>query len=44
MRRLVLNRSASKINRKSANKCLTDMINISIESFKILNEINKIEN
>ncbi len=44
MRRLVLNRSASKMIRKSVNKCLTDMINISIESFKILNEINKIEN
>ncbi len=34
-----------KINRKSANTCLTDMINISIESFKLLlNEINQIEN
>ncbi len=32
-------------NRKSANTCLTDMINISIESFKLLlNEINQIEN
>ncbi len=46
MRRLILNRSASqKMNRKSANTCLTDMINISIESFKLLlNEINQIEN
>ncbi len=35
----------TKINRKSANTCLTDMINISIESFKLLlNEINQIEN
>ncbi len=34
-----------KIHRKSANTCLTDMINISIESFKLLlNEINQIEN
>ncbi len=34
-----------KINRKSANTWLTDMINISIESFKLLlNEINQIEN
>ncbi len=42
MRRLVLNRSASQ---KWANTCLTDMINISIESFKLLlNEINQIEN
>ncbi len=33
------------MNRKSANTCLTDMINISIESFKLLlNEINQIEN
>ncbi len=33
------------MNHKSANICLTDMINISIESFKlILNEINQIEN
>ncbi len=33
-----------KMNRKSANTCLTDMINISIESFKLLlNEINQIE-
>ncbi len=31
-----------KMNRKTANPCLTDMINISIESFKwLLNEINK---
>ncbi len=44
MRRLVLNRSASQ-KWKSANTWLTDMINISIESFKlILNEINQIEN
>ncbi len=43
---LVLNRSTSqKMNRKSANTWLTDMINISIESFKLLlNEINQIEN
>ncbi len=35
----------TKINRKSANTCLTDMINISIESFKLLlHEINPIEN
>ncbi len=35
----------TKMNHKSANICLTDMINISIESFKlILNEINQIEN
>ncbi len=35
----------TKTNRKSANTCLTDMINISIESFKLLlNEINQIEN
>ncbi len=35
----------TKMNRKSANTCLTDMINISIESFKLLlNEINQIEN
>ncbi len=34
-----------KMNRKSANTWLTDMINISIESFKLLlNEINQIEN
>ncbi len=34
-----------KMNRKSANTCLTDTINISIESFKLLlNEINQIEN
>ncbi len=33
------------MNRKSTNTCLTDMINISIESFKLLlNEINQIEN
>ncbi len=33
------------MNRKSVNTCLTDMINISIESFKLLlNEINQIEN
>ncbi len=33
------------MNRKSANTCLTDMINISIERFKLLlNEINQIEN
>ncbi len=33
------------MNRNSANTCLTDMINISIESFKLLlNEINQIEN
>ncbi len=33
------------MNRKSANTCLTDMINISIASFKLLlNEINQIEN
>ncbi len=32
----------TKINQKSANTCLTDMINISIESFKLLlNEIIK---
>ncbi len=35
----------AKMNRKSANTWLTDMINISIESFKLLlNEINQIEN
>ncbi len=35
----------TKMNRKSANTCLTDMINISIESFKLLlNKINTIEN
>ncbi len=35
----------TKMNRKSVNTCLTDMINISIESFKLLlNEINQIEN
>ncbi len=34
-----------KMNRKSANTCLTDMINISIENFKLpLNEISQIEN
>ncbi len=27
----------TKMNRNSANTCLTDMINISIESFKLLN-------
>ncbi len=33
------------MNRKSVNTCLTDMINISIESVKLLlNEINQIEN
>ncbi len=33
------------MNRKSVNTCLTDMINIYIESFKLLlNEINQIEN
>ncbi len=33
------------MNRKSANTCLTDTINISIESFKLLlNEINQMEN
>ncbi len=32
------------MNRNSANTCLTDMINISIESFTLLlNEINQIE-
>ncbi len=35
----------TKMNRKSTYTCLTDMINISIESFKLLlNEINQIEN
>ncbi len=35
----------TKMNRKSANTFLTDMINISIESFKLLlNKINQIEN
>ncbi len=35
----------TKMNRKSVNTCLTDMINISTESFKLpLNEINQIEN
>ncbi len=35
----------TNMNQKSANTCLTDMINISIESFKLLlNEINQIEN
>ncbi len=35
----------TKMNRKSANTCLTDMINIYIESFKLLlKEINQIEN
>ncbi len=33
------------MNRKSANTCITDMIHISIESFKLLlNKINQIEN
>ncbi len=33
------------MNRKSVKICLTDMINISIESFKLLlNKINQIEN
>ncbi len=33
------------MNRNSANTCLTYMINISIESFKLLlDEINQIEN
>ncbi len=42
---LILNRSTSQNERKSANTWLTDMINISIESFKLLiNEINQIEN
>ncbi len=32
------------MNRKSANTCLTDMVNISIESVNLLlNEINQIE-
>ncbi len=35
----------TKMNRTSANTCLADMINISIESFKLLlNKINQIEN
>ncbi len=35
----------TKMNRKSANTWLTDMINICIESFKLLlNEINQIKN
>ncbi len=35
----------TKMNRKTVNTCLTDMINISIESFKLLlNEINKNKN
>ncbi len=35
----------TKMNRKSVNTCLTDMINISIERFKLLiNKINQIEN
>ncbi len=35
----------AKMNLKTANTCLTDMINISIESFKLLlNEINKNKN
>ncbi len=34
----------TKMNRNSANTCLTDMPNVSIESFKLLlNEINQIE-
>ncbi len=46
MRRLVLEQERfTKMNRKSTNTCLTDMINISIESFKLLlNKINQIEN
>ncbi len=34
----------TQIYQNSVNTCLTDMINISIESFKLLNEINQIEN
>ncbi len=35
----------TKMNRNSANTCLTDMINISRESFKLLlNEIKQMEN
>ncbi len=35
----------TKVNRKSANACLTDMINIYKERFKsLLNEINQMEN
>ncbi len=35
----------TKMNRNSVNTCLTDMINISIESFKLLlNELKQIEN
>ncbi len=47
MRRLVLieQERFTKMNRKSVNTWLTDMINISIERFKLLlNEINQIEN
>ncbi len=34
----------SRLEQESANTCLTDMINISIESFKLLlNEINQID-
>ena len=42
--RVVFNRS-TKMNQNSVKTCLTDMINISIESFKwLLNEIKQIEN
>ncbi len=35
----------TKMNHNSANTCLTDKINICIESFKLLlNEIKQIEN
>ncbi len=35
----------TKMNQKTANACLPDMINIFIENFKLLlNEINKNEN
>ncbi len=35
----------TKMNQNSANSCLKDIINISIESFKLLlNEIKQIEN
>ncbi len=45
MRRLSWTGALHKMNRKSTNTCLTDMINISIESFKLLlHEINQIEN
>ncbi len=47
MRRLILNRSASQkwTESQRIHASLTDMINISIESFKLLlNEINQIEN